>query len=338
MADLNFTHSELTDVQPYAITICKQGANRKRIYLKKDGEEPEGTTATLPAQHRILKEDDAWETFYCVVAEPGHVEDPGQTGSAPDVWADEGEIRKAAHAFAKSPMLVNAFHESLEPYGAVVENFIAQADFEVGGETIKKDSWVVGVAPTAEGRAQIDSGELTGISIEAMGTRTLVQKSIDWADAYVSNNGNVSVTISGQDESVWKKIAGWLKTETSDSATIQKTTEEDSQVPEDKNTNEGLTPEQIEEKIAKATSPLQSAVEGLVGTVNGLVERLDAKNAPEETEEEKKGKLQKSLDKMTDDLLAMREEMAQIAAGSSSQTSTEPVQKSSADDWRIGMF
>jgi hypothetical protein len=164
----------LTDVDVVAISLVNKGANRKRIYLKKSDEE----LIDLPGREGLLKNDD-WTVAYSVVAEPGWREtagsaSPGETTE--DLWADEKEIRTAAYRFMNNGALVNKMHESLEPYGQLVENFIAQTDFEVDGETIKKGSWVVGIMPSEEGRIKIDNGEMTGISIQGTGVRTISKK------------------------------------------------------------------------------------------------------------------------------------------------------------------
>lgn len=173
----------LRDVQPTVLTLCKQGANRQRIFLKKE-QKDEGLIE-LPGSHAVIRkaEGEDWSYFYCVVAEPGAREDPGMGDGAgssiEDMWASEDEIRKAAHYFAKSQMLVTGLHDTIEPFGAVVENALAPADFEVEGpdgtQTIRKGSWYVGIQPSDEGKAKIDAGEFTGLSLEGTGYRELAE-------------------------------------------------------------------------------------------------------------------------------------------------------------------
>jgi hypothetical protein len=165
----------IRDADIRAISIVDKGANRKRFFLtKSDGEQAEVLTDTRP----LLKSED-WSVAYCVVAEPGWHEGPGIGAEEPhtlDRWADEDEIRKAAHRFMRNGGLVNKLHESLEPYGQLVENAVALDDFTVNGETIAKGSWYIAIAPSDEGRQAIDKGEFTGISIEGMARRELVEK------------------------------------------------------------------------------------------------------------------------------------------------------------------
>jgi ribosomal protein L40E len=173
--------SVLSDVDPIAITICKQGANRQRIFLRKTAREDD--LRVLPARtHQLIRkaDGDSWEVFYCVVAEPGAEEDPGMTGSGTDTWASEDEIRKAAHRLLKNGAYVNAMHDALAAEGcSIVENAVALADFDVVSPegvttTIRKGSWYVAIEPGDEFRGQVDAGEITGVSLEGTGIRTPV--------------------------------------------------------------------------------------------------------------------------------------------------------------------
>ena len=170
----------LYDVQPTVLTLCKQGANRQRIFLKK--EQADEGLHVLPGGGGLIRkaEGESWSYFYCVVAEPGQREDAGvgdgQGSGIEDEWRDEDEIRKAAHYFAKSDRLITGLHDTVEPYGALVENAVALADFEVLDpmgvkQTIRKGSWYVGIEPSDAGRKAIDAGEFTGISLEGTGLR-----------------------------------------------------------------------------------------------------------------------------------------------------------------------
>jgi hypothetical protein len=160
----------LRDVDPYAVTICKQGANRKRMFLRKSADEP---NVESPAPTRILKNHD-WSAFYCVVAEPGWEEDGGQGSEegTVDVWADADEIRKAAHRLLKNGAYVNSLHDALAEEGChIVENAVALADFDVidptgQATTIKKDSWYIAIEPSPEFRARVDEGQGTRVALD----------------------------------------------------------------------------------------------------------------------------------------------------------------------------
>lgn len=172
----------LSEVEVEAVALVKRGANRKTFFLRKETDALDLPRPATP----LLKAAD-WSVVYAIVAEPGWEEEAGRYGdnSVPDRWASEDEIRKAAHGFMRNGGLVNRMHQSLEPYGKVVENAVALADFEVEGQPIRKGSWYIAIEPTAEGREAIERGEFTGVSIQGHGSRDLVEKEglddDDWA-------------------------------------------------------------------------------------------------------------------------------------------------------------
>jgi hypothetical protein len=169
----------LSDVDPFAICICKKGANNQRIFLRKSQDGEHDGVTVLPHRDGLLKADTPdWSAFYCVGAEPGAEENGGQGASEiTDVWKSEDEIRKAAHRFAKNQGYVNAMHGGLAEQGCtVVENAVALADFKVGRHTIKKGSWYIAVEPDDAFRAAVDAGEITGVSIEGSGMREAIDK------------------------------------------------------------------------------------------------------------------------------------------------------------------
>lgn len=160
---------KLRDANVRALSVVPRGANRQVWALLK---------AAQPELERvvpILKANGAWRTAYIVVAAPGAVEDGGLgTSGIEDVWSAQ-EIAKAAHSFARNGSLTTAGHFG-QPFGKVVESYIATTDQRIGNQLVRAGSWVVGFQPTAEGRAAIESGQLTGLSIEGTGIREAVLK------------------------------------------------------------------------------------------------------------------------------------------------------------------
>lgn len=174
----------LSDFDVEAIALVTKGANRKRFFMRKSGEEPPADLVASPHAERDLIAKADWSRVYGVVAEPGWQEDPGQLAggdTTPDEWASEEEIRKAQRSFVLNGAKVNKLHTEIAPYGLVVENAIALDDFTLTGpdgedHTIRKGSWYVAIEPTEEGKALIESGEFSGISLEGTATRTPVEK------------------------------------------------------------------------------------------------------------------------------------------------------------------
>lgn len=173
---------ELSEANIEFLSVVDKGANRKRFFMRKA--EGEGADAAIEmVSQRIVKAGD-WSAVYCVVAEPGALEGPGMGAAEPDIddrWADEDEIRKAAHRFMLNGGAINRMHESIDPYGQIVENAIAPADFTVtdpDGEeqTVIKGSWYVAIVPNDEGRTAVEDGTFGGVSIQGTATRTLVEK------------------------------------------------------------------------------------------------------------------------------------------------------------------
>ena len=284
----------LHDVQPTVLTLCKQGANRQRIFLKK--EQADEDLHVLPGGGGLIRkaEGESWSYFYCVVAEPGMREDPGvgdgQGSGIEDQWRDEDEIRKAAHFFAKSDRLITGLHDTVEPYGALVENAVALADFEVMDpmgvkQTIRKGSWYVGIEPSEAGRKAIDAGEFTGISLEGTGLREPVE---------------LAKASEEEKQSIWRKLGealgvplredtGRLNDDTSREETVTvDTTKQD----------EALAGEVAE--IKKQTGAATVAITELSGIVKGLVERFEMKEKKEKEEEKEPtpADLKKSIDEL----------------------------------------
>lgn len=324
----------LYDVQPTVLTLCKQGANRKRIFLMKEQEAETPDLVALPGGSRILKNAD-WTYFYCVVAEPDNLEDAGvgdgRGTGVDDVWKDAEEIRKAAHFFAKSDRLVTGLHGTVEPYGNVIESAIALEDFTVTDPTgtaqrIKKGSWYVGIEPSEAGKIAIDTGEFTGISLEGTGFRQEVDLMKE----------------SDEKMGLLRKMAAALGVPLrTDSGSLNPDDpQEDEEVP-DTDKLDALTGEV--QDIKKANSALTTAVEGLVGTVNDLVSRLDKKPVPEKNDDEPtKADLKKAIDDLADTVAAkldeLDEQMDQIADPGSTQSDKADLAKAKSDNPLAGIL
>lgn len=330
---------QLSDVQPGVLALCKQGANRQRIFLKKSMEKE--STFELPGGQRLLRkaEGSEWSYFYCVVAEPDALEDPGVGDGAgsgvEDVWASEDEIRKAAHHFAKSPALVTGMHDTVEPFGQVVENAIALQDFKVLAPTgeeqvIKKGSWYVGIEPTDEGKRAIDAGEFTGISLEGTGSRTLVTLEKE----------------SGEERTLKQRVAELFGLRLpKDAGTLHHTDQED----EDEDVADEKLTAEVEE-LKKSQSATTTAIEGLTQTVNRLLSHVEKmgkteeKKDPEtETDAEKIQKsvstLQKSFEEFAGKLDSIESDVDKLAdAGSKQDRGSDTIKKQTSGHALAGLL
>jgi len=318
----------LSNVDVIAVSLVNKGANRKRFFLRKAADEEKSELLTLPAQsHGLLKAED-WSAVYCVVAEPGALEDSGMGGTdTADRWASEDEIRKACHRFAKNGGLINQMHETLDPYGAMVENAVALADFVVDGETIRKGSWYIAIEPNEHGRDQIEKGEFTGVSIEGTGLRTLVEKadvlpvaagSARSENEFVSSDVEQNENRNEEPVTVLAKIRNLLGITPTETVEVEKTVE--GSTDETRTTDGEMETEEITQKF----DGLEEKVDNLTKSLDALVTNLGAKSEDGEVSPESVAKAVEGLaglegEELTKRLDSIESDLKKLGAGSSAQ-------------------
>jgi len=151
---------EITDAKIQFVSLVDKAANKKPFLLKK---EEEGKAA-FTTYGKIVKADSDNHYVTGIVYEPMAEDSHGNYMTAE-------EITKAAYWFAKNGDKVDLQH-SFEPLedAAVVESWIAKADFELNGENIKKGTWLITVEiPDGEVWNDIESGGITGFSMGGLG-------------------------------------------------------------------------------------------------------------------------------------------------------------------------
>ncbi|MEC0125338.1 XkdF-like putative serine protease domain-containing protein [Paenibacillus pabuli] len=159
---------ELTNVDITHISYVDKGANQKRFFLTKSAKKPD-----FQKQVRLItKADDAKKLVYGVVYEPEAEDTHG------DMMTAE-EIEKAVHGFMSNLAIakgavMDTQHDFDPGVGDVVECYIAPVDFELGGETIRKGSWVLVTKASDDIWEQIQSGDITGYSMA--GTAEAIEK------------------------------------------------------------------------------------------------------------------------------------------------------------------
>lgn len=152
--------TEIKNAKIQFVSLVDAAAN-KRTFLLKKGEDGKATFSTFG---RIVKTDS--ENHYVT----GIVYSP-LTEDAHGDFMTEDEITKAAYYFAKNGNKVDIQH-SFEPFdgAAVVENWIAKADFKIGDEEVRKGSWLLTVEVTdADVWDKIEKGEISGFSMGGVG-------------------------------------------------------------------------------------------------------------------------------------------------------------------------
>ena len=151
---------EITDAKIQFVSLVDKAANLRTFLLKKadDGK------ASFTTYGRILKADADNHYVTGIVYEPMAEDSHGN-------YMTEEEITKAAYYFAKNGDKVDLQH-SFEPLegATVVENWIAKADFDIDGQTVKKGTWLMTVEVTdASVWGSIEKGDITGFSMGGIG-------------------------------------------------------------------------------------------------------------------------------------------------------------------------
>lgn len=151
---------EITDAKIQFVSLVDKAANKRKFLLTK---EEEGKAA-FTTYGRIVKADAENHYATGIVYEPMAEDSHGN-------FMTEAEITKAAYYFAKNGNKVDLQH-SFEPLegAAVVESWIAKADFEIDGEAIQKGTWLMTVEVADESVWEgIEKGEITGFSMGGLG-------------------------------------------------------------------------------------------------------------------------------------------------------------------------
>ncbi|UPV77780.1 XkdF-like putative serine protease domain-containing protein [Bacillus rugosus] len=154
---------ELLNAKITHVSYVDKAANQKQFFFMKSEEKP-----VFQKEVKVLtKEADEQKLVYGIVYEPDTVDAHGDFMTA-------AEIEKAAHGFLKDAREIDKQHDFQGGVGAVVESYVAPADFEMNGETIKKGSWVLVTKASEEIWEQIKKGEITGYSMA--GTAETIEK------------------------------------------------------------------------------------------------------------------------------------------------------------------
>lgn len=151
---------EITDAKISFVSLVDKAANKRKFLLTK----AEGGQASFTTYGRIIKTDSENHYVTGIVYEPMEEDSHGNYMTAE-------EITKAAYWYAKNGDKVDIQH-SFEPLdnAAVVENWVAKADFKLGDEVVKEGTWLMTVEVTDEGVWEsIEKGEITGFSMGGLG-------------------------------------------------------------------------------------------------------------------------------------------------------------------------
>lgn len=182
---------EITDAKIQFVSLVDKAANKRQFLLKKE----DGGKAVFTTYGRIVKADADNHYVTGIVYEPMEEDSHGN-------FMTEEEITKAAYWFAKNGDKVDLQH-SFEPLdgATVVENWIAKADFKIGGEAIQKGTWLMTVEVADESVWEgIEKGEITGFSMGGLGNYSEEDVELD----------NVSKQETSEKKGLLKQLAAAL--------------------------------------------------------------------------------------------------------------------------------
>lgn len=151
---MNELPRELINAKITHVSYVDKAANQKQFFFMKSEKQPDFQKEIKV----IAKADDAQRLVYGIVYEPNVADAHGD-------YMTPAEIEKAAHGFLKDAREIDKQHDFQGGVGEVVESYIAPSDFEMGGEVIKKGSWVLVTKASDEIWEQIQKGEITGYSM-----------------------------------------------------------------------------------------------------------------------------------------------------------------------------
>lgn len=156
----------ITDLQVTHVSIVDKAANKRSFLLMKSDQQP-----NVEADVKLLKRDEAQQIVYGVVYEPDVIDAHGD-------FMDAGEIEKAAHVFLKEFRNIDKQHDFTSKVGEVIESYIAPADFELGGQTVTKGTWMMAVKVVDDVWTGIQKGEFTGFSLAGYGNVEKAQETL----------------------------------------------------------------------------------------------------------------------------------------------------------------
>lgn len=273
----------ISDARISFVSLVDKAANKRRFLITK----AENGTASFASYGRIIKADAEHHYVTGIVYEP-LVEDTDGN------YMTEEEITKAAYWYAKNGDKVDVQHsfEAL-PNACVVENWIAKADFDCGGEKIAKGTWLMTVEVTDENVwRQIEKGEITGFSMGGVGN-------------YSEEDVNLADVNKSDEKGLLAKLAGML----------------------------GVEKAPLEKSGRKLSDKNKQTLNGIYNSLGEFLKSFDEKEPEEaegNAEDNKEAEEEKELTKTECEAIVSKAVAEKLAAAgiTAPGTNTEPVAKS----------
>lgn len=120
---------------------------------------------TITKSQRIVKKDEQKQIVVAPVLVPGKPDREGDIVS-------KANIEKVAHDYLATHRLVDEQHDEVDRADhAVVESYIAPHELDFGGGTVREGTWMAAIKLGDAAWERVESGELTGFSIQGEGRR-----------------------------------------------------------------------------------------------------------------------------------------------------------------------
>lgn len=151
---------EIRDAKIQFVSLVDKAANKRSFLITKQ----DNDQAKFSTYGKIIKKDAGRHYVTGIVYEPMAEDSQGNYMTA-------DEITKAAYYFTRNGGNVDIQH-SFEPFdgAAVVESWIAKADFEIDGEPVKAGTWLMTMEITDDDVwNSIEKGDITGFSMGGIG-------------------------------------------------------------------------------------------------------------------------------------------------------------------------
>ncbi|MEG1564837.1 MAG: XkdF-like putative serine protease domain-containing protein [Bacteroides sp.] len=189
---------EISDAKIQFVSLVDKAANLRQFLVTKG----QGGRAQFSSYGKIIKVDAATHYITGIVYEP-LVED------AHGNFMTEAEITKAAYWFAKNGDKVDLQHSFEGEAGlAVVENYVAPCDMDIGGTSITKGSWIITVECSDNDIWEaVQKGELTGFSMGGLGKYAEEETTLETTEKSATPSGNTPLPSKSDKKGLLKRFA-----------------------------------------------------------------------------------------------------------------------------------
>lgn len=158
---------KLKNLQVSHVSYVENGANQRKFFLTKSEEQP-----NFEKPVKVIKSDDEAERLvYGIVYEPDTIDAHGD-------FADAKTIEKAAHEFMLKYRQIDKNHDFVAGVGEVVESYIAPADMELNGESVKKGTWILTTKADEETWEAVKKGEFQGYSLAGVAETEVIEEEV----------------------------------------------------------------------------------------------------------------------------------------------------------------